>query len=141
MRRTIDAIAGRGEGLILLVGRLAIALLFLPSGLAKLMALRGFEAVLAGKGLPAPLGWALVGALVEFLGGLALAIGFKTRYAALVLIAFTIAATGLAHIFWVLADPAAYRAQQINFFKNIAIIGGLLYVFARGSGPISIDRR
>ena len=51
------------------------------------------------------------------------------------------AATLLAHVFWTIGDPAARQAQEINFFKNLAIIGGLLYVFQRGAGPISIDRR
>jgi putative oxidoreductase len=71
---------------------------------------------------------------------LALILGFKTRLAAVLLLGFTIVAAVLAHSFW--AVPVEqYQAQYINFFKNIAICGGLLYVFVRGAGPISIDRR
>jgi putative oxidoreductase len=71
---------------------------------------------------------------------LALILGFKTRLAAVLLLGFTIVAAVLAHSFW--AVPVEqYQAQYINFFKNIAICGGLLYVFVHGAGPISIDRR
>jgi putative oxidoreductase len=139
--RTIDGFAARGEGVILLLGRLVIAALFVPSGFSKLMNLAGFGQMLAGKGLPVPIAWAVAAALIEFLGGLALAIGFKTRYVAVLLIVFTVVATLLAHAFWMISDPGARFVQQVNFFKNLAIIGGLLYVFQRGAGPISIDRR
>jgi putative oxidoreductase len=77
---------------------------------------------------------------VEFFGSLAVLVGFKTRYAALALIAFTIGATLIGHPFWA-APEGQLEAQTINFFKNLAIIGGLLFVFVRGAGPISIDRR
>src|SRR5215469_14388320 len=133
--RTIDAIAVRGEGVFLLLGRLAIAALFVPSGLNKLLDLvdklghTGFEQLLAARGLPVPAAWAWAAALVEFLGGLALAIGFKTRFVALLLIAFTIVATGLAHVFWTIAEPVEHFRQSVNFFKNLAIVGGLLFVF------------
>jgi putative oxidoreductase len=141
MARTIDSIAVRNEGVLLLLGRLGIAALFLPSGLEKLLDLSHFEGVLAAKGLPLPLAWAVLAALIEFLGGLALAVGFRVRYVALLLIIFTIVATLLAHAFWMVGEPAPHQAQQIQFFKNLAIIGGLLYVFVRGAGAISIDRR
>ena len=84
--------------------------------------------------------WAVVAAVVEFFGSAALVLGLKTRLVALLLVAFTIIAAILAHPFWG-ASPEQYQAQYANFFKNIAICGGLLYVFVRGAGPISIDRR
>jgi|HubBroStandDraft_4_1064222.scaffolds.fasta_scaffold466517_2 putative oxidoreductase len=139
--RTIDAIAVRGEGLFLLLGRLAMGALFVPAGYRHLTNLSGFAQYLGGHGLPGPaMAWAIVGAFVEFFGSLAVLVGFKTRYAALALIAFTIGATLIGHPFWA-APEGQLEAQTINFFKNLAIIGGLLFVFVRGAGPISIDRR
>src|SRR6516162_8199222 len=78
-RGRIDAIAQRAEAPILLLGRVALAALYLPSGWGKLTNIAGFAGVLASKGLPGPaMAWAAVGAAVEFFGSLAILLGFKT---------------------------------------------------------------
>ena len=144
--RVLDSIAARSDGLILLIGRVAIGILYLPSGFGKLTGihgpgLQGFAHYLAGKGVPGPaIAWAVIAAVVEFFGSAALVLGLQTRLAAALLVAFTLIAALLAHPFWA-AAPDQYQAQYANFFKNIAICGGLLYVFVRGAGPLSIDRR
>ena len=144
--RVLDSIAARSDGPILLLGRVLIGILYLPSGFGKLTGIRGpgldgFAHYLAGKGVPGPaIAWAVVAAAVEFFGGLLLVLGFKTRVVAVLLVGFTIVAAILAHAFWA-APSEQYQAQYANFFKNIAICGGLLYVFVRGAGPLSIDRR
>ncbi len=138
---SIDAIARRAEAPILLLGRVAVATLYLPSGCAKLTNIAGFAGLLASKGLPGPIMvWAVVGAVVEFFGSLAMLLGFKTRYAALLMIVFTLVAAFLSHSYWAVADAGAMRNQFIHFWKNIAIIGGLLFLFARGAGSLSVDR-
>ncbi len=136
----LDTVAGRHEGAIVLLGRLGIAALYLPSGFAKLTDLDGFAAALAAGGVPAPDVMALAGAGVEFFGSLAILLGFKARYAALVMAAFTLAATLVSHRYWEFAEAAARQEQAINFFKNGAIVGGLLFLVARGGGPLSLDR-
>jgi putative oxidoreductase len=144
--RVLDSIAARSDGSILLLGRLLIGILYLPSGFGKLTGihgpgLEGFAHYLAGKGVPGPaIAWAVVAAAIEFFGSLALILGFQTRLVALLLAAFTIVAAILGHPFWA-APVEQFQAQYTNFFKNIAICGGLLYVFVRGAGPLSIDRR
>ena len=144
--RVLDSIAARNDGLILLIGRVAIGILYLPSGFGKLTGihgpgLQGFAHYLAGKGVPGPaIAWAVIAAVVEFFGSAALVLGLQTRLAAALLVAFTLIAALLAHPFWAVA-PDQYQAQYANFFKNIAICGGLFYVFVRGAGPLSIDRR
>jgi putative oxidoreductase len=129
--------AGAGDGLLLL-GRLAIGVIFVESGFGKLMNLDGFAAGLAERGLPLPEALALIGAAVEFFAGVAAVIGFKARYAALLLIAFTLAATLIAHRFWDF-DEASARMQQTQFFKNVAITGGFLFLFVSGAGRFSLD--
>jgi uncharacterized membrane protein YphA (DoxX/SURF4 family) len=54
---------------------------------------------------------------------------------------FTIGAALIGHAYWTIPDAAQKAQQKIHFFKDVAIIGGLLFVFVRGAGPISIDRR
>jgi putative oxidoreductase len=77
----------------------------------------------------------------ELFGSVAILLGLKTRYATALLILFTIGAALIGHAYWTLPDAAQKAPQRIQFFKNVAIIGGLMFVFVRGGGPISIDRR
>jgi putative oxidoreductase len=139
MFKTIDRIIIGLEPALVLVGRLLIALLFVPSGWGKLTGIAGFTQTLANRGVPAPGVLGFVGAAVEFFGGVALALGIKTRAVALLLAVFTVAATLIAHRYWEFQD-AARLPQQINFYKNLAIIGGLLILASRGGGPYSVDR-
>jgi putative oxidoreductase len=139
MFAAIDATSRRLETLLLLLGRLAIAALFIPGGFNKLTGIAGFAQMLAERGVPAPTLMAWIGTIVELIAGVALALGLKTRTAALALIAFTVIATLIAHRFW--DYPDAQRAmQQIQFMKNLAVIGGLLLLVARGGGRYALDR-
>lgn len=123
-----------------LAGRILLGLIFILSGIGKIAGFDGTVGYIASKGLPLP---ALVAALtivVELGGGLALAFGFYTRQAALVLAVFTLAAGFIFHNFWD-ASAADKMGQQINFLKNLAIAGGMLIVAAFGPGTLSIDAR
>jgi putative oxidoreductase len=108
------------------------------SGLQKLMGLGAFAASLAGRGIPASSTWALIGATVEFVGGVLIVTGFRTREASLLMVLFVIVATGISHRFWEYAD-AARRLQESQFFKNLSIIGGFLLLCVAGAGRYSLD--
>jgi putative oxidoreductase len=118
---------------ILLLARLLVAALFLPAGISKLLNFSGFAKSLADKGLPYPEYWAAAAVAIEVLGPVALVVGFLPRWTALALISFVIAATATSHRYWELQEPAR-RIQEVNFFKNIAILGGLLFYLVSGSG-------
>ncbi|WP_309638216.1 DoxX family protein [Methylibium sp.] len=122
-----------------LIGRLLIALLFIPAGISKLTGFAGTVGYIASKGLPMPTVAAVIAVVVELGLGLALLVGFKARWAALGLALFTLAAGVLFHNFWAV-PPEQVMAQQINFFKNLAIVGGLLFIVAFGAGPKAIDK-
>ena len=136
----LDRAAAAYGAVILLLGRLALAAIFVPSGFGKLNRLDAFAQSLAARGMPVPGLLAVIGACVEFFGAVCVVLGFKTRYAALVMAVFTAIAALIAHQFWQL-EGAARAAQHIQFMKNLAIIGGFLYVFVAGPGPFSLDRR
>lgn len=128
----------KSDDLILLLGRLALGAIFVKSGLQKLMALGAFAASLASRGVPQSSVWAVIGATVEFVGGILIVTGFRTREASLLMILFVIVATGISHRFWEFAE-AARRAQESQFFKNLSIIGGFLLLFVSGSGRFGLD--
>jgi putative oxidoreductase len=127
------------DDVILLVGRVALGAIFVKSGLQKLLALGAFAAVLSSRGLPAAAILAGIGATVEFVGGVLIVTGFRTRCASLLMILFVIVATAISHRFWEFAEPAR-RLQESQFFKNLSIIGGFVLLFSTGSGRYSVDR-
>ena len=123
-----------------LVGRLLLALLFLPAGIGKITGFAGTVGYIASVGLPLPTLGAIIALVVEIVGGLALIAGFGTRLAALVLAVFTLVASFFFHAYW--AAPAAQQfVTQLLFMKNMAVVGGLLTLAAWGAGAWSLDAR
>jgi len=116
------------------VGRILLAAIFVISGFGKLMDPAGTAGYIASKGLPLAQVGAWVAIIIELLGGLMLAVGFRARLAAFAIFAFTVVATVVFHPWW--ADPG----QKIQFLKNVAILGGLLYVMAHGAGKLAVDK-
>jgi len=138
-RPWIDQIAADYGNVLWLLARVLIGIIFVQSAFAKLVDLGGFAASLARNGVPMSEVMAPIGAAVEFCGGLAIVLGLGARYAALLMIAFVIVATGISHRFWEYAAPQR-QGQVVNFAKNVAIIGGFLFVFVTGGGHFSLDR-
>ncbi|AWK89725.1 DoxX family protein [Azospirillum thermophilum] len=134
----IDRTAVGGQDLLLLAARVLLGAIFVQSGFGKLMSLGGFIGGLESQGVPMAAVLGTIGAAVEFFGGLAVVLGAWTRLAALAVAGFTVAATLIAHRYWEVA-PEAMRMQQIQFMKNVAIIGGLLSLVASGGGRFAID--
>jgi putative oxidoreductase len=128
------------ENVLNLLGRIAIAALFLPAGLNKLMAIEGTSGYFASLGLPGVAIFVWLVIAIEVLGGIALIIGYQTRFVALGLAIFTVLASIVGHAFWAAPVDAAFIAQLL-FFKNIAVTGGLLILASAGPGSISIDGR
>ena len=128
------------QGFVSLVGRIALAAVFLAS-LVSMLPPR-FAAtveVMKGQGVPNAT-FALFGAIgLLIIGGLAVVLGAWTRFGAIFLLVFLAAATFYFHDFWTFADPSIRRDQAIQFMKNLAIAGGLLSLVAFGGGPWSVD--
>ena len=135
----IDRFAVRSYDEVLLVARVALGAIFVLSGYAKLAGLAAFSASLAARGVPAADVWSLIGATVEFVGGVLIVLGLGIRYAALLMILFVIVATAISHRFWEFTDPQQFRAQQSQFMKNLSIIGGFVFLFATGGGRFTLD--
>jgi putative oxidoreductase len=118
-----------------LAGRILIAAIFLVSGLNKIMQPGATRAYMEQVGMPMS-GLLLIGAIVaEVGGGLSLLLGVYTRWGGWLLFLFMIPATLIFHTNF--SDPN----QMIHFMKNLAIMGGLLYVIEAGPGRISVDAK
>jgi putative oxidoreductase len=116
-----------------LIGRILIGVLFLSSGLGKLAAPAATQAYIAAVGLPAPVIAYAISLTVEVIGGLLLIAGVRVRLVAAGLALFTLATAVFFH------HNFADQNQMIHFFKNFAIIGGLLQVVSFGAGKFSVD--
>ena len=123
-----------------LIGRLLLAYFFIPAGIGKIGGFAGTVGYIASKGLPLPEVGAVLAIIVEVGVGLMLLLGFKTRWAALILMVFTLAASVFFHNYWALPAEKAF-VNQLMFWKNIAIAGGLLAFAAFGAGRFSIDKK
>ncbi|MEZ5607343.1 MAG: DoxX family protein [Burkholderiaceae bacterium] len=123
-----------------LLGRLLVAVLFIPAGIGKITGFAGTAGYIASKGLPLPEVGVVIAIVVEVLVAAALLVGYKTRWAALVLALFTLAAATIFHNYWALPQ-AQQMMQQLLFTKNIAVVGGLLAFVAFGAGAFSLDAR
>jgi putative oxidoreductase len=119
----------------ILVGRILLSIMFILAGYSKLTAIAGTAGWFGSLGIPMPTVAVVASGLVELVGGLAILVGFQTRIAAIVLAAFTVVATLIAHMN--LAD----QMQQLLFMKNLAVTGGFLVLAAAGAGALSIDAR
>lgn len=125
------------------LGRLLIANIFIVSGLHKIGGFAGTAGYMASKlGALDPM---LIKALlavtivIEVGGGLLLLLGWQARWAATAILLWMIPVTGIFHAYWDL--PADQMAMQmIQFQKNLAIMGGLLYVIAFGPGAYSLGK-
>jgi len=128
------------QNALTLLGRLLFVVLFLPAGIGKLTGFAGTVGYIGSVGLPAPALGATAALVVEIVGSLALLVGFGTRVAALVLAFFTLAASFIFHAYWSVPADQAF-VTQLLFFKNIAVVGGLLVLAAQGAGDWSLDAR
>ena len=126
------------QNLLNLFGRLLIVTLFLPAGLLKLSNFDRFVGSFTSLGLTTPTLAVVIAILVEVLGSIALIVGYKTRLVATVMAIFTVVASVFGHAYWAVPADQMMAAQRL-FFKNIAVIGGLLILASVGARGISLD--
>jgi putative oxidoreductase len=116
-----------------LAGRILLAQIFIIAGIGKITGYAGTQAYMSAMGVPGAL-LPLVIAL-EIGGGLALILGWRTKWVCFAMAAFTIAAALIFH------HNFADAMQKINFMKNLAIAGGFLILAVSGPGTLSLDKK
>ena len=122
-----------------LVGRVLLALIFIIAGFGKITGFEGTVGYMQAYNVPMTQVLAVLAIIVELGGGLLIAVGWKARWAAAAIFVFVLIASFIFHAFWAVpADQA--QLQNIMFMKNLAIMGGMLYIIVYGSGPLSVDK-
>ncbi|MES2121385.1 MAG: DoxX family protein [Chlamydiota bacterium] len=148
------------QSLIGFLGRALLSLIFLASGINQILnwdttlqllqrtlndsLVSAMQNPLLSQGIEWAAGQAFVllvlAVVFQLLGGLMVFLGINTRFGAMLLLLFVIAATGLFHQFWAL-QGADRDLQMIMFLKNVSIAGGLLFIIAYGNGRCTIKKQ
>jgi putative oxidoreductase len=115
------------------LARVLMSSLFIWDGVLQLRDPAQIVTYLASLNIPLPNIAVWVSIAIHLLGGLAILIGFKTRWAAAVLLLLCLGTAFGIHL------PAGDMANMINFYKNLVMAGGFLYVIAFGAGAVSAD--
>lgn len=115
-----------------LIARIFFAAMFIPAGLSKMGDVAGFAGYMASGGVPGFLAWPAI--LFELALGASMLLGFKARIMALLGAGFCVLTALLYHL--VPAD----QMQMTMLFKNLAVAGGFLMVFANGPGAYAMDK-
>lgn len=130
------------ESLCPLAGRIILGLYFvLPGAIAKIVNPQGTADYMASHGMmmiPFLLGLTI---LIQFAGGAALIVGYKTQISAFLLAGLTLMISLVLHDFWTLEEGLVRGHETQNFVKNMGIMAGLLAIAGLGAGPFSLDNR
>jgi len=116
-----------------LLARVLMCGLFIWDGVLQFRNPSGAAQYFASVGVPVPGLAVWVAVAIQILGGLAILVGFKTRWAAAMLALFCLGTAFAVHL------PAGDQSNMIHFYKNLVMAGGFLYVLSFGAGAFSID--
>jgi len=118
---------------LITIGRVLMAVMFIQAGISKIFGYAGAQGYMESAGVPGVLLPLVI--LLEAGGGLAVLLGFFTRWSALLLAGFCVLAALLFHL------KPDDQMQMISFMKNITIAGGFLVLAGAGPGALALDNR
>ncbi len=135
-----DTTTSSNTDLVLLIGRLSFAPLYLISAYGKFSQWPGIVNTLTNQGAPMPMVGGYLAIAAETLFPLMLILGIRTRWACYGLILYTLGTIIIGHRFWEFSGAQQF-GQLIAFFKNIALCGGLLVLAWAGAGRFALQPR
>ena len=122
-----------------LIGRILFSLIFITAAAGHFKS--ETIAYAAASGVPLASLAVPASGILALLGGLSIALGYKTRWGAIALVAFLVPVTFMMHNFWAVTDPMMHQLQMVMFMKNVALVGGALTFAVNGAGAYSLDAR
>jgi putative oxidoreductase len=121
-----------------LIGRILMSLIFILAGIQKIPAFSMMAGYVAAAHLPLPSVALAIAIAIEILGGLAILTGTWTKFTAWVVFLYLIPTTLFFHLLPALHGMDAMN-NAVNVEKNLAIMGGLLFLAVQGAGKYSVD--
>jgi putative oxidoreductase len=123
----------------ILAGRILFSLLFIMAGFGLFSSQQ--IAFAAAQGVPLASVAVPLSGILALVGGLSIALGYKAKWGAALIVLFLVPVTLMMHNFWSVTDPMVAQDQMAHFMKNVSLLGSALFIFYFGSGPLSLDAR
>jgi len=121
-----------------LLGRILYSAIFIMSGPNHFKAETiGYA---AAQGVPLATVAVPLSGIIALLGGLSIALGYRAKLGAWLIVLFLVPVTLMLHRFWGLSDPQATGLQLAMFMKNLSLLGAALIIARLGSGPLSLKQ-
>ncbi|MBV1932768.1 MAG: DoxX family protein [Porticoccaceae bacterium] len=136
MNNSLSLVPNAIQQITPLLGRILIAMVFVPAGFMKITGFAGTAGYMASKGLPMVNVLLVLTIIIELGGGLMVLLGWRASEAALIIFLFLIPVSIVFHGFWGMEDAGGVQMRM--FMKNVGIMGGLLVIAGLGSGPFSL---
>ena len=121
------------------IGRVLFATIFVVSAFGHFSS-QGV-AYAASQGVPLPSVAVPLSGVMALLGGISVALGYRARLGAWLIVLFLVPVTFMMHRFWAMGDSMTARIQQVMFLKNLSMLGAALLLAYNGAGPVSLDAR
>ena len=121
-----------------LLGRIFYSAIFIISGPNHFKAATiGYA---AAQGVPLASIAVPLSGIIALLGGLSIALGYRAKLGAWLIVLFLVPVTLMLHRFWGVSDPQAAGLQLAMFMKNLSMLGTALIIARLGSGPLSLKQ-
>ena len=120
-----------------LIGRILFSAIFILSVFGDFS--QKSIAAAAQAGVPFPHILTPLAGLLALVSGLSILVGYRARLGAWGIVLFLVVVTPVMHNFWSPTDPAVVEMRQINFMKNVSMLGAALLITQFGAGPFSVD--
>jgi putative oxidoreductase len=141
LQSRIDEFVTGHADLLILIGRILLAWVFVGSAYGALTSFSGSVSYFQSLNLPSPQLFTTITVTLEIVISAGLILGVGTRYCAILAFLFVLSATAIAHRYWDYPAGPQQIGQYNNFLKNISISGGALLILVTGGGRFSLDRR
>jgi putative oxidoreductase len=115
---------------VLYLGRILFGGYFIMSGYNHLAHLSMMAGYTQSKGVPTPKPAVVITGVLLLIGGVSVLLNFYPVVGLIALIVFLVPVTFLMHAFWKVQDQMAKMGERVNFFKNLALLGGILILLA-----------
>lgn len=138
---TLDDFATRRAGILILIGRILLAWVFVGSAYGAIANFGSSVGYFRSLNLPAPELVTIMNVTLEVLISVGLILGLGTRYCAILTFVFVAMATAIGHRYWEYPAGAQQIGQYNHFLKNMSIMGGAVLIFVTGAGRFSLDRK
>jgi putative oxidoreductase len=116
--------------IVFIVGRILFGGYFIYGAINHFLHIPAMAGYAKSKSVPAASLMIVVSGILLFLGGLSMLLGVKPFIGGILLLIFLIPVTFTMHSYWADKDPQMKMGNQVNFFKNLALMGAVLMIMA-----------